>query len=79
MAARIPGDRRKDLAADCQVRGLGTSHSGPVWTKPSRERAGQRRARAKIQATIDSLTQQSKDLVDAAKAVGFEQLNLVEP
>ncbi|WP_260674692.1 imelysin family protein [Comamonas aquatica] len=36
-------------------------------------------ARAKIQATIDSLTQQSKDLVDAAKAVGFEQLNLVEP
>lgn len=35
--------------------------------------------RAKIQATIDSLTQQSKDLVDAAKAVGFEQLNLVEP
>ncbi|MDH1902788.1 iron-regulated protein [Comamonas aquatica] len=36
-------------------------------------------ARAKIQATIDSLTQQSKDLVDAAKAVGFEQLNLVDP
>lgn len=36
-------------------------------------------ARASIQATIDSLTQQSKDLVDAAKAVGFEQLNLVEP
>lgn len=36
-------------------------------------------ARAKIQATIDSLTQQSKDLADAAKAVGFEQLNLVEP
>ena len=36
-------------------------------------------ARATIQATIDSLTQQSKDLVDAAKAVGFEQLNLVEP
>ncbi|MBD7959817.1 imelysin family protein [Comamonas avium] len=36
-------------------------------------------ARAKIQATIDSLTQQSKDLVDAAKAVGIEQLNLVEP
>jgi len=36
-------------------------------------------ARAKIQTTIDSLTQQSKDLVDAAKAVGFEQLNLVEP
>lgn len=36
-------------------------------------------ARAKIQATIDSLTQQSKDLVEAAKAVGIEQLNLVEP
>lgn len=36
-------------------------------------------ARSKIQATIDSLTQQSKDLVDAAKAVGIEQLNLVEP
>ena len=41
--------------------------------------ARDRAARAKIQATIDSLTQQSKDLVDAAKAVGFEQLNLVEP
>jgi putative iron-regulated protein len=36
-------------------------------------------ARATIQNTIDSLTQQSKDLVDAAKAVGIEQLNLVEP
>ena len=36
-------------------------------------------ARATIQATIDALTQQSKDLVDAAKAAGFEQLNLVEP
>lgn len=34
--------------------------------------------RAKVQATIDSLVQQSKDLVDAAKAAGFEQLNLVE-
>ena len=42
-------------------------------------RARDSAARAKIQATIDSLTQQSKDLVDAAKAVGFEQLNLVEP
>ena len=36
-------------------------------------------ARASIQATIDSLTQQSKDLVEAAKASGFDQLNLVEP
>ena len=36
-------------------------------------------ARASIQATIDALTQQSKELVDAAKAVGIEQLNLVEP
>lgn len=36
-------------------------------------------ARTKIQTTIDALTQQSKDLVEAAKAVGFEQLNLVEP
>nr|WP_286997150.1 MULTISPECIES: imelysin family protein [Comamonas] len=36
-------------------------------------------ARASIQATIDALTQQSKDLVNAAKAAGFEQLNLVEP
>ena len=36
-------------------------------------------ARAKIQTTIDALTQQSKDLVEAAKAVGFEQLTLVEP
>lgn len=35
--------------------------------------------RAKVQATIDSLVQQSKDLVEAAKAAGFEQLNLVEP
>lgn len=36
-------------------------------------------ARAKIQATIDSLTQQSKDLVEAAHAVGISQLNLVQP
>ncbi len=36
-------------------------------------------ARASIQATIDALVQQSKDLVESAKAVGFEQLNLVEP
>ena len=36
-------------------------------------------ARASIQSTIDALTQQSKDLVDAAKAAGIEQLNLVEP
>ena len=36
-------------------------------------------ARTKIQTTIDALTQQSKDLVEAARAVGFEQLNLVEP
>lgn len=36
-------------------------------------------ARQKIQTTIDSLVQQSKDLVDAAAAVGIDQLNLVEP
>lgn len=36
-------------------------------------------ARATVQATIDALVQQSKDLVEAAKAAGFEQLNLVEP
>lgn len=35
--------------------------------------------RAKIQKTIDSLVQQSKDLVDAAAAVGIDKLNLVEP
>ena len=36
-------------------------------------------AREKIQATIDSLTQQSKDLVEAASAIGINQLNLVQP
>ncbi|WP_027016281.1 imelysin family protein [Comamonas composti] len=36
-------------------------------------------SRAKIQATIDSLVQQSKDLVEAAHAVGITQLNLVDP
>ncbi|MNT69218.1 Imelysin [compost metagenome] len=36
-------------------------------------------ARNKIQATIDSLTQQSKDLVEAASAIGIHQLNLVQP
>lgn len=36
-------------------------------------------SRAKIQATIDSLVQQSKDLVEAANAVGITQLNLVDP
>ena len=36
-------------------------------------------SRARIQATIDSLVQQSKDLVEAAHAVGITQLNLVDP
>ncbi|WP_280187650.1 imelysin family protein [Delftia sp. PS-11] len=36
-------------------------------------------SRTRIQATIDSLVQQSKDLVDAASAVGIAQLNLVDP
>lgn len=36
-------------------------------------------ARSKIQVTIDSLTQQSKDLVEAASAIGIHQLNLVQP
>ncbi|GAB2486262.1 imelysin family protein [Comamonas humi] len=36
-------------------------------------------SRAKVQATIDSLVQQSKDLVEAAHAVGIAQLNLVDP
>ena len=40
---------------------------------------GRKQARATIQATIDSLVAQSKSLVDAAHAVGIEQLNLVEP
>jgi putative iron-regulated protein len=35
--------------------------------------------RAKIQATIDSLTQQSKDIVEAASALGITQLTLVQP
>ncbi|NWG88191.1 MAG: iron-regulated protein, partial [Hydrogenophilaceae bacterium] len=35
--------------------------------------------RQRIQATIDSLTQQSKDLVEAAAAVGIARLNLVQP
>jgi len=36
-------------------------------------------ARAKIQAVIDSLTQQSKDLAAAAQAVGIDRLNIVQP
>jgi putative iron-regulated protein len=35
--------------------------------------------RAKIQQTIDSLTQQSKDLVEAAGAIGITRLTLVQP
>jgi putative iron-regulated protein len=35
--------------------------------------------RQKIQATIDSLVQQSKDLVAAANAVGITRLTLVQP
>ena len=35
--------------------------------------------RQKIQATIDSLVQQSKDLVAAANAVGITRLTLVKP
>ncbi|MET0312279.1 MAG: iron-regulated protein, partial [Burkholderiaceae bacterium] len=33
----------------------------------------------RIQQAIDSLTQQSKDLVAAAAAVGITQLTLVQP
>jgi putative iron-regulated protein len=40
---------------------------------------GNTAARATIQQTIDSLTQQSKDLVDAAHAAGITQLTLVKP
>ncbi len=42
---------------------------------------GERNApgRALIQKTIDSLTQQSKDLVEAANAVGITKLTLVQP
>lgn len=35
--------------------------------------------RQRIQKTIDSLTQQSKDLVAAAKAIGITKLTLVQP
>lgn len=35
--------------------------------------------RALVQKTIDSLTQQSKDLVEAANAVGITKLTLVQP
>ena len=35
--------------------------------------------RARVQATIASLTQQSKDLVEAAAAIGIQRLTLVQP
>jgi putative iron-regulated protein len=35
--------------------------------------------RQRVQATIDSLTQQSKDLVDAAAVLGITKLTLVQP
>lgn len=35
--------------------------------------------RRRVQAAIDSLTQQSKDLVDAAAAIGITRLTLVQP
>src|SRR3989344_2342728 len=35
--------------------------------------------RQRIQKTIDSLTQQSKDLVAAANAIGITKLTLVQP
>jgi putative iron-regulated protein len=35
--------------------------------------------RQRVQATIDSLTQQSKDLVEAAAALGITKLNLTQP
>ncbi len=35
--------------------------------------------RLRIQKTIDSLTQQSKDLVEAANAIGITKLTLVQP
>lgn len=35
--------------------------------------------RQRVQAAVDSLTQQSKDLVDAAAAIGITRLTLVQP
>jgi putative iron-regulated protein len=35
--------------------------------------------RQRIQKTIDSLTQQSKDLVAVANAIGITKLTLVQP
>jgi putative iron-regulated protein len=35
--------------------------------------------RLRVQAAVDSLTQQSKDLVDAAAAIGITKLTLVQP
>ena len=61
------------------AKSVASAHAIPAPFDQAIQGARDSAARAKIQATIDSLTQQSKDLVDAAKAVGFEQLNLVEP
>jgi len=35
--------------------------------------------RQRVQATVDSLIQQSKDLVEAAAALGITKLNLAQP
>ena len=35
--------------------------------------------RLQVQATIDSLVQQSKDLTQAASVLGIKRLNLAEP
>jgi putative iron-regulated protein len=74
----------KDAAlADQTTRQIATSvaAANAIQAPFDREIIGGRDApgRQRIQHTIDSLTQQSKDLVSAANVVGITRLNLAQP
>jgi putative iron-regulated protein len=74
----------KDAAlAERTTKQIATSvaRAGAIQAPFDREIIGGRDApgRQRIQATVDSLVQQSKDLVAAAAAVGIAKLTLVQP
>jgi putative iron-regulated protein len=70
LAQRVTGEISASLAA-----------AAAIQAPFDREIAGGRDApgRQRVQKTVDSLVRQSKDLVDAASAIGITRLTLVNP
>jgi putative iron-regulated protein len=70
LAQRVTGEISASLAA-----------AAAIQAPFDREIAGGRDApgRQRVQKTVDSVVRQSKDLVDAASAIGITRLTLVNP